>query len=162
MTESSDNIALTCAEAGDNIETVYENVCTLTTEPDMSFNYATTDELRSWGFSEGCFTCFYRKSKDIIIQTITIYKNDDGARKAYEADVDFLLKNDYGKEIETKIFGEKSILLEKEQSDGVTYNLLFLKNNVFVGLSVKYEKHKNDNLDYLLEFAGKIESKIQG
>jgi len=60
MTGRSIDIALTQVEAGDKTEIIYENVCTLSSEPELSFNYATTDELRKWGFSEGCFSCLMK------------------------------------------------------------------------------------------------------
>ncbi|SNQ60639.1 hypothetical protein [Candidatus Methanoperedens nitratireducens] len=160
MTGRSIDIALTQSEAGGCMESVYENVCTLTTDPELSFNYATTDELNNWGFSEGCFSCFLQDKKDVIIQVITTYHHRDGANCAYQADVDYLKKNDYGKLIEAKTLGEASVLFEKKQSDGTTYNLLFFKNNVFASISAKYKKEKADNVHHIIGLAEKIEGKI--
>ncbi len=160
MTERSIDIALTRAEAGDDMEMVYENVCTLSTEPEVCFNYATTKELENWGFSEGCFSCLLKDKKDIIIQAITTYENGEGANSAYSADANFLKKNGYGKPVKAKSIGEKSVLLKKKQSDGTTYNLLFLKNNVFAAVSAKYKKDKAGNIEHITELAGKIEEKI--
>jgi len=154
------DIALTQEEAGENIETLYENACTFADEPDLSFNYATADELNSWGFSEGCFTCFLRDSKDIIIQAVTTYRHKEGASCAYNADVNFLKKNDYGTQINIKKFGEASVLFEKRQDDGTAYNLLFLKNTVFIAISAKYKVDKADNIDHITRLAEKIEGKI--
>jgi hypothetical protein len=161
MAERSIDIALTRAEAGEGMEMVYENVCTLATEPELSFNYATTEELKTWGFSEGCFSCLLLDRKDIIIQVVTTYENQEGASHAYNADVDYLKKNGYGKPVKAKIIGESSILLKKRQSDGITYNLLFLKNNVFAALSAKYKKDTLDNIDHITGLAEKIEEKIR-
>ncbi len=162
MTGRSIDIALTRVEAGDNTETVYENVCTLLTEPDLNFNYATTEDLINWGFSEGCFSCFLMDNKkDVIIQVITTYRDGEGATRAYSADVGYLKKNGYGKPIKTKTIGESSIILKKKDTDGITYNLLFLKNNVFAALSAKYKKEKADNLDHITGIAEKIAGKIK-
>ncbi len=160
MTERSIDIALTRVEAGDNIEIVHENVCTLLTEPDLNFNYATTEELANWGFSEGCFSCFLMDNKDVIIQVITTYQDSEGANKAYNADVDYLKKNKYGRPVKTKTIGESSLMLKKKDTDGVTYNLLFLKNNVFAAVSAKYKKEKAENLDHITGIAEKIAEKI--
>jgi hypothetical protein len=161
MTERSIDIALTRAETGDDTETIYENVCTLATEPELCFNYATTDELKNWGFSEGCFSCLLRDKKDIIIQVITTYENKDGANHAYNADVDYLKNNGYGKTVKAKAIGESSLILKKKDTDGITYNLLFLKNNVFTGLSAKYKKDKADNIHHITGLAEKIAEKIR-
>lgn len=161
MAERSIDIALTRAEAGEGMEMVYENVCTLATEPELCFNYATTEELKTWGFSEGCFSCLLLDRKDIIIQVVTTYQNREGASRAYNADVDYLKKNGYGKPVKAKIIGESSILLKKKQSDGITYNLLFLKNNVFAAVSAKYKKDKPDNIEHITGLAEKIEGKIK-
>ncbi len=160
MAERSIDVALTQAEAGDGIEIVYENACTLVTEPELCFNYATTDELRNWRFSDGCFTCFLRDNKDVIMQVITTYHHREGAARAYNADVDYLKKNDYGKLIKIKKFGEASILFMKRQSDGMTYNILFLKNIVFAAISAKYKIDKTDNILHITGLAEKIEGKI--
>ncbi len=154
------DIALTLAEAGDGMDAVYENVCTLASEPELCFNYATTDDLKNWGFSEGCFSCFLQDKKDVIIQVVTTYKNREGASSAYIADVDYFKKNDYGRPVRTKTFGESSVLFKKKQSDGITYNLLFLKNTTFTAISAKYKKDKDDNIDHIIGLAEKIERKI--
>ena len=104
------------------METIHENVCTLATEPGLCFNYATTEELRNWGFSEGCFSCLLLDKKDVIIQVITTYQSSEGASQAYNADVNYMKNNGYGKPVKTKTVGEASILLKKKQSDGTTYN----------------------------------------
>jgi hypothetical protein len=162
MTGRSIDIALTRAEAGDNNDMVYENVCTLLTEPDLNFNYATTEDLTDWGFSEGCFSCFLMDNKkDVIIQVITTYKSDEGANRAYNADVDYLKKNKYGRPVKTKTIGESSLMLKKKDTDGITYNLLFLKNNVFAAVSTKYKKEKAENLDHITALAEKIAGKIE-
>ncbi len=155
------DIALTRVEAGDGMETVYENVSTLATEPELCFNYATTEELKNWGFMEGCFSCLMLDKKDVIIQVITTYQNSVGANKAYNSDVDYLKKNNYGRPVKTKTVGEASIILKKRQSDGTTYNLLFLKNNVFAAVSAKYKKDKAYNIEHLRGIAEKIEGKIK-
>lgn len=160
MPKRSIDIALTQAEAGDGMEMIYENVCTLMTEPELSFNYATTDDLKNWDFLEGCFSCFLRDKKDVIIQAITTYKHEKGASMAYNADAKYLRENGYGAPIKTKPMGWSSILLKKRQSDGITYNLLFLKNTVFVAVSGKYKKDKTGNIDHLTGLAEKIEGKI--
>lgn len=160
MTGRSIDIALTRVEAGDNTETVYENVCTLLTEPDLNFNYATTEDLTNWGFSEGCFSCFLMDKKDVIIQVITTYRDGEGANRAYNADADYFKKNKYGRPVKTKTIGESSLMLKKKDTDGITYNLLFLKNNVFAAVSAKYKKEKADNLDHITGIAEKIAEKI--
>ncbi len=154
------DIALTCAEAGDGMEMVHENVVTLATEPELSFNYATTKQLKNWGFAEGCFSCLMLDKKDVIIQAIITFESNEGANKAYHSDVDYLKKNNYGRPIKTNTVGEASIILKKKQDDGTTYNLLFLKNNVFAAVSVKYKKDKADNVEHLRGLAEKIEGKI--
>lgn len=159
MTRSID-IALTRVEAGDDMEMVYENACTLSTEPELCFNYATTGELKDWGFSEACFSCLLMDKKDIVIQAVTTYQSSEGASLAYNADADYLKKNNYGRPLKAKIIGESSILLKKKQSDGVTYNLLFLKGNVFAALSAKYKKDKAGNKDHITGLAEKLEGKI--
>ena len=161
MTERSIDIALTTVEAGENMETVYENVCTLETEPELCFNYATTEDLKNWDFSEGCFSGLLMDKKDVIIQVITTYRNMEGAKNAYNADVEFMKKNGYGRPVIIKTIGESSVLLKKKHSDGTTYNLLFLKNNIFTGLSAKYKKDKPDNIDHIIQLAEKIEGKIK-
>lgn len=161
MTGRSIDIALTRAEAGDDTETVHENVCTLATEPELCFNYATTEELKNWGFTEGCFSCLLKDKKDVIIQVITTYRNREGASNAYNADVNYLKKNGYGRPVKTKTIGESSTLFKKQQSDGTTYNLLFLKNNVFAAISAKYKIDKADNIDHITGLALKIEGKLK-
>ncbi len=161
MTGRSIDIALTRVEAGDNTEIVHENVCTLLTEPELNFNYATTEDLANWGFSEGCFSCFLMDKKDVIIQVITTYRDGEGANKAYNADVDYLEKNKYGRPVKTKTIGESSLMLKKKDTDGITYNLLFLKNNVFAAVSAKYKKEKAENLDPITGIAEKIAGKIE-
>ncbi|MFZ2409962.1 MAG: hypothetical protein WAW23_00160 [Candidatus Methanoperedens sp.] len=160
MTGRSIDIALTRAEAGDDTETVHENVCTLATEPELCFNYATTEDLKSWGFSEGCFSCLLKDKKDVIIQVITTYQNREGANNAYNADAEYLKKNGYGRPLKTKTIGESSVLLKKKQSDGITYNLLFLKGNVFAAVSAKYKKDRAENIEHITGLAEKIEGKI--
>ncbi len=160
MTGRSIDIALTRAEAGDNAEIVYENVSTLLTEPDLNFNYATTEDLRNWGFAEGCFSCLLMDKKDVIIQAITTYQDGEGAARAYEADTDYLRKNKYGMPLKAKTIGEASLMLKKKDTDGITYNMLFLKNNVFVAVSAKYKKEKAENLGHITEMAEKIAGKI--
>ncbi|MCX9085232.1 MAG: hypothetical protein OIN87_10605 [Candidatus Methanoperedens sp.] len=162
MTGRSIDIALTQVEAGEKTEIVYENTCTLSSEPELCFNYATTDELKKWGFSEGCFSCLSKDKKDVIIQVITNYKDIDGARKAYDADARYLKQNGYGKPLIAKKIGDTSLVLKKIDTDGFTYNLLFVKNNVFAGISAKYKKDSPQNLDHLTGFAEKIEKKIVG
>lgn len=161
MTERSIDIALTRVEAGDDTEMVYENVCTLFTEPELCFNYATTHELKTWGFSEGCFSCLLRDKKDVIIQVITTYQNREGASNAYNADADYLIKNGYGRTVKIRTIGDSSMMLKKKDTDGITYNLLFLKNNVFAGVSAKYKKDKSDNVDHITGLAEKIAGKIK-
>lgn len=161
MTGRSIDIALTRVEAGGNTEMVYENVCTLLTEPDLNFNYATAEDLANWGFSEGCFSCFLMENKkDVIIQVITTYRDSEGAKKAYGADVDYLKKNKYGMPVKTKTIGESSLILKKKDTDGITYNLLFLKSNVFAAVSAKYKKENAENLDHITALVEKIAEKI--
>ena len=161
MTGRSIDIALTQVEAGDKTEIVYENVCTLSTEPELCFNYATTDELKQWGFSEGCFSCLMKDKKDVVIQVITTYQDNDGARQAYDADARYMKQNGYGKPLIAKTIGDSSLMLKKIDTDGFTYNLLFLKNNVFAGISAKYKKDSPDNIEHVMGFAEKIEEKIK-
>jgi len=161
MTGRSIEIALTRTEAGEKTETVYENVCTLSTEPELCFNYATTEDLKKWGFSEGCFSCLLKDGKDVIIQVITTYQDSNGAKNAYDADVRYLKQNGYGKPVITKTIGISSIMLKKNDTDGITYNLLFLKNNVFTGISAKYKKDLPGNVDHLTMLAERIEEKIK-
>ncbi len=161
MTERSIDIGFTRVEAGDGTEIVYENVCTLNTEPELCFNYATTEELKSWGFSEGCFSGLLLDKEDVLIQVITTYQSREGANNAYNADADYLKKNGYGRPVKTKTIGESSVLLKKKQSDGTTYNLLFLKNNVFAAVSAKYKKDKAENIEHITGLAEKIEEKIR-
>jgi hypothetical protein len=161
MTGRSIDIALTRAETGDNAEIVYENVSTLLTEPDLNFNYATTEELTNWGFLEGCFSCFLMDKKDVIIQVITTYRDGEGANRAYNTDADYLKKNKYGMPVKTKNIGESSLMLKKKDTDGITYNVLFLKNNVFAAVSTKYKKEKVENLDHITGLAEKIAEKIK-
>lgn len=160
MTGRSIDIALTHAEAGSDIEEIYENVCTLTSEPELSFNYAATEDLKKWGFSEGCFSCLLQDKKDTIVQVIATYMGREGANSAFDANVDYLKKNGYGSPVKAGKFGESSILLKKKQSDGVTYNLIFFKNNVHAALSAKYKKDKPDNINHIVGLAQKIEGKI--
>ncbi len=160
MTGRSIDIALTQAEAGEGAEIIYENVCTLSTEPELCFNYATTNDLKKWGFSEGCFSCLLKDRKDTIIQVITAYQDSEGAKNAYEADSKYLKHNGYGKPVTSKTIGESSIMLKKKDTDGITYNLLFLKNNVFAAVSAKYKKDMPVNIDHLTGLAEKIEGKI--
>ncbi len=161
MTGRSIDIALTQAEAGEKTEIVYENVCTLSTEPELCFNYATTDDLKKWGFSEGCFSCLLKDYKDTIIQVITTYQDNEGAKNAYEADAKFLKHNGYGEPVTVRTIGESSIMLKKKDTDGITYNLLFLRNNVFAAVSAKYKKDLPDNVEHLTRLAEKIEEKIK-
>ncbi len=160
MIGRSIDIALTRIEAGDNTEMVHENVCTLLTEPDLNFNYATAEDLANWGFSEGCFSCFLMDKKDVVIQVITTYRDSEGANMAYNADADYLKKNKYGRPVKTKTIGESSLMLKKKDTDGITYNLLFLKKNVFAAVSAKYKKEKAENLDHIIGIAEKIAGKI--
>ncbi len=161
MAGRSIDIALTHVEAGSDMQEVYENVCTLTSEPELCFNYATNEELNNWGFSEGCFTCLLQDKKDVFIQVITTYMNREGANLAYNANVAYLKKNDYGRPVNIRTPGESSILFKKNQSDGVAYNLIFLKNRVHVAISGKYKKDIPDNVRHIIGFAEKIEGKIQ-
>ena len=160
MTRRSIDIALTRIEAGADTEEVYENVCTLSGEPELSFNYATNDDLNNWGFSEGCFSCLLLDKKDVIIQAITTYRHSEGASKAYNANVDYLKKNDYGKPLKAIILGESSILFKKTQSDGITYNIIFLKSKVHAAISAKYKKDKAENVDHIIGLTKKIVEKI--
>lgn len=160
MTLRSIDIALAQDEVGDDIETIYENVCTLTTDPGLCFNYATTGELKDWGFLEACFSCFLRDKKDVVVQAITAYQNAEGAGLAYNADINYLKKNDYGMPVKTKKLGDSSILLKKKRSDGITYNLLFFKGTVFAAISTKYKADKTENIDHVTGLAEKIERKI--
>ncbi len=160
MIVRSIDIALTNVEAGSDMEEIYENVCTLTSEPELCFNYAATEDLTKWGFSEGCFSCLLQDKKDTIIQVITTYKDREGANCAFDANVDYMKKNDYGHPVKGGTLGESSILLKKKQSDGVTYNLIFFKNNVHAALSAKYKKDKPDNIEQIVGLAEKIEGKI--
>jgi len=80
---------------------------------------------------------------------------------AYDADAEFMKENGYGKTVIAKTIGESSIMLKKKDTDGITYNLLFLKNNVFTGISAKYKKDKPDNINHLTRLAEKIEGKIK-
>ena len=162
MAERSIDIALTQDEAGEDLETVYENICTLKSEPGLCFNYAATSQLEDWKFLEGCFTCFLMDKKDVIIQVVTTYQDKEGAASAYHADVDYLRKNDYGKPVPSRKLGEASNLFKQKQSDGITYNLLFLKSNVFTAISAKYKVEKPDNVDHIMGLAKKVEEKIQG
>ncbi len=127
------------------MEELYENVCTLTSEPDLCFNYATNEELNNWGFSEGCFTCLLQDKKDVFIQVIATYMNREGASMAYNSNVDYLKKHDYGHPVNISTPGESSILFRKKQSDGVAYNLIFLKNRVHVAISGKYKKDDRES-----------------
>ncbi|VVB89448.1 Uncharacterised protein [uncultured archaeon] len=160
MTGRPLDIALTQVEAGSNMEELYENICTLTSEPELSFNYAATEDLRKWGFSEGCFTCLLQDKKDVFIQAIATYSDREGANNAYNANVDYLKKNDYGSPVKTRTLGESSVLFKKIQSDGFVYNFIFLKNTVHAALSGKYKKDKPDNIRHILELAEKIDRKI--
>jgi len=161
MKERSIDIALTNIEAGRDVEELYENICTLSTDPELCFNYAETDELKKWGFSEGCFTCLLRDKKDVFIQVIATYSDREGANRAYNANVDYLMKNDYGSPVKAKTLGESSVLFKKEQSDGVVFNLIFLKNRVHVALSGKYKYDNPDNVRHIMGLAEKIEGKIE-
>lgn len=161
MKERSIDITLTQSEAGMGLETIYENVCTLSTEPDLCFNYATTDDLKNWGFLEACFSTFLMHQRDVIIQAITTYNSKEGASSAFQADVNYLKKHHYGKKIENKKIGEDSVILMKKQSDGTTYNLLFFKDNVFAAVSAKYKNENKGNIDHITGLAEKIERKIR-
>ncbi len=155
------DIALTPVEAGSDIEELYENVCTLTNEPELCFNYATTDDLKKWGFSEGCFSCLLQDKKDVFIQVIAAYVSKEGAASAFNANVEYLKNNDYGRPVKTGTLGESSVLFKKKQSDGITFNLIFLKNNVHVAISAKYKKEKPENVEHIVLLAEKIKGKIQ-
>ncbi len=161
MPERSIDFSLTHAEAGEGTETLYKNVCTLYTEPGLCFNYATNEELKDWGFTEGCFTCLLQNKKDVIIQVITAYQYEEGATSAYNADVEYLMNNDYGSQLDIKKIGESSALFKKKQSDGTTYNLLFLKNKFFIAISAKYKVDKTDNIAHVIELAGRLSDKIK-
>ncbi len=115
----------------------------LTSEPDLSFNYAATEDLKKWGFSEGCFTCLLQDKKDTYYSGHCHIYDREGAKSAYDANVDYLKKNGYGNPVKAETLGESSILLKKKQNDGVTYNLIFFKNNVHAALSAKYKKDKH-------------------
>ncbi|MCZ7363051.1 MAG: hypothetical protein O8C58_06935 [Candidatus Methanoperedens sp.] len=160
MTERSIDIALTRSEAGADVEEVYESICTLASEPELCFNYATNEDLKKWGFSESCFSCLLKDKKDVIIQVIAKYQHFEGASRAYDANVDYLKNNDYGNTLKTRKIGEDSILFKKKQSDGITYNLLFLKGVVHAAISAKYKKERADNVDHIIELAEKIDEKI--
>jgi len=160
MTGRSIDIALTNIEAGSDMEELYENVCTLSSDPELCFNYAETDDLKKWGFSEGCFTCLLHDKKDVFIQVIATYSDREGANRAYNANVDYLIKNDYGSPVKAKTLGESSVLFKKEQSDGVAFNLIFLKNMVHAALSAKYKYDNPENVKHILGLAEKIEGKV--
>lgn len=155
------DIALANIEAGSDMEELYENVCTLSSDPELCFNYAETEELKKWGFSEGCFTCLLRDKKDVFIQVIATYSDREGANCAFNANVDYLMRNDYGIPVKAKTLGESSVLFKKEQSDGVTFNLIFLKNRVHAALSGKYKYNKPGNVWHIIGLAEKIEGKIE-
>lgn len=161
MTGRSIDIALTQVEAGDKTETIYENVCTLSSEPELCFNYASTKDLKKWGFEEGCFSCLLKEKIDTIIQVVTTYQNKEGAKEAFEADSKYLKRHGYGKPLLTKTIGESSLMLRKNDTDGITYNFLFWKNNVFSAVSAKYKNEKPDNIEYLIGLAEKIHEKIK-
>ena len=92
---------------------------------------------------------------------VTTYQDNNGAKLAYDADVLYLKKNGYGKPVISKTIGDSSIMLKKIDTDGITYNLLFVKNNVFTGISAKYKKDGPDNINHLTGLAEKIEGKIR-
>ena len=161
MAGRSIDIALTQVEAGEKTEKVYENVCTLSSEPELCFNYASTNDLKKWGFEEGCFSCLLKEKKDTIIQVVTTYQNKEGAKEAFEADAKFLKRHGYGKTVLTKTIGESSLMLRKNDTDGITYNFLFWKNNVFSAVSAKYKNERQDNIEYLIGLAEKIYEKIK-
>jgi hypothetical protein len=102
-----------------------------------------------------------KDQKDVIIQVITTYQDNDGARGAYDADARYLKRNGYGKPLIAKTIGETSVMLKKKDTDGITYNLLFLKNNVFAAISAKYKKESPQNVEHLTGFAEKVEEKIR-
>jgi hypothetical protein len=160
MVGRSIDIALTRTEAGAGTEEVYENICTLSSEPELCFNYATNEELKNWEFSEGCFSCLMLDKKDVIIQAITTYLHCEGSSKAFSANVDYLKKNDYGISVKIEKIAEDSILFMKKQSDGISYNLLFLKSTVHAAISAKYKKEKKENVDHIIALAEKIAEKI--
>lgn len=161
MTGRSIDIALTQVEAGEKTETIYENVCTLSSEPELCFNYASTNDLKKWGFEEGCFSCLLKEKIDTIIQVITTYRDTEGAKEAFEADAKYLRRHGYGKPVFAENIGESSLMLKKTDTDGITYNFLFLKNNVFSAVSAKYKKERSDNIKYLIGLAEKINEKIK-
>jgi hypothetical protein len=148
-------------EAGSDMEEIYENVCTLSTDPELCFNYAVTDDLKKWGFSEGCSICLLHDKKDVFIQVIATYSDREGAYRAYNANVNYLVKNDYGSPVKAKNLGESSVLFKKEQSDGVAFNLIFFKNSVHAAISGKYKYDNPDNVLHILGLAEKIEGKIE-
>lgn len=153
-------MALTLDEIGLGAEKLYENLCTFETDPDISFNYAQTEELKEWGYLEGCFSCTLLDKKDIIIQTVSIYDKSDGANKAYFANVKYYKQHSYGRPIEAPGVGEQSILFRKAQEDGTTYSLIFIKKNVLVGISVKYKTDEAKNTGRVADLGKKIEAKI--
>ena len=160
MAGRSIDIALTSTEAGAGTEELYENICTLSSEPELCFNYATNEELKNWGFSDACFSCLLLDKKDVIIQAITTFLHCEGSSKAYTANVDYLKKNEYGTPVKIETLGEDSILFKKKQSDGISYNLLFLKSTVHAAISAKYKKDKEENVDHIIGLAEKIAGKI--
>ncbi|HIH44278.1 MAG TPA: hypothetical protein HA257_04115 [Candidatus Methanoperedenaceae archaeon] len=154
-------LVLTADEIGREIECLYENVSSFKTDPDVAFNYAHAKKLMTWGFMENCSSCMMRGKVHLIVQTISVYKSKKGAASAYSANVKYLTKNDYGKTMGSNGIGEDSILIKKVVDENSrTYNLIFLKNNVLVGLSLN---SKSDSISesLLIEMAGKIEQKIQ-
>lgn len=161
MPERSIDFSLTQAEAGEGTEMLYTNACTLYTEPELCFNYATNEELKDWGFTEASFTCLLRDKKDVIIQVVTAYQYEEGATSAYNADVEYLKNNDYGSQMDIKKIGESSALFRKKQSDGTTYNLLFLKNRLFIAISAKYIVDKIENIAHITELGVKLSDKIK-
>jgi len=98
--------------------------------------------------------------RDVIIQAITTYNNKEGASSAFQADAGYLKKHHYGKKIDTKKIGDDSVMLMKKQSDGITYNLLFFKDNVFAAVSAKYKIENQGNIGHITGLAEKIERKI--
>jgi hypothetical protein len=160
MIGRSIDIALTRSEVGTGTEEVYENICTMSSEPELCFNYATNEELNNWGFQEACFSCLVLDKKDVIIQAITTYLHCEGSSKAFSANVDYLKKNDYGIPIKIEKLAEDSILFKKKQNDGISYNLLFLKSTVHAAISAKYKKDDKENVDHITGLAKKIAEKI--
>jgi len=75
--------------------------------------------------------------------------------------VDYLKNNGYGNPVKAETLGESSILLKKKQNDGVTYNLIFFKNNVHAALSAKYKKDKPNNIDHIVGLAEKLKEKYR-